>query len=758
MMMLPHKTANTRDAFRTPPPDVGPATPPAVTPAAPPGVQGASATPPAVSPPTPAGVQGVSATHNDAEAEPQPFALRPRRMLRSGAGKALNDRFLALCDEYLAGNRPRTVQASAKAAFKRYDDGHLTARQLADFMSAFYEAMSDHQDASQEQVAWLSDEERKTDHWRKLGYAEYDDYLAAIDPYGKARAMIKMHSQTVRRKTTAICTVRECWAGSPELQELVTASEGEGKWMSLAGLAKATDGAPEVAKHCLNQAILTRLRSAKTKRGATKAFTSLDFMAAKKHAGTIDWAARPEVEYQGILGPGMKLYRGIVLPKTRYPGKEDRRRARARPNDIQEPLTADNLAALDAGSSSAAPPVHQATSVSSLSALSSAPSRLATPSCERDSFERDIIPPHELVEGAPASADQPTGGSSSSQGRTVPPPTPVSLQRPRTLAAGPATANDEGPIEDGTPSPSVPPCPHRKEQAAFRTKFGITDPELSPKSSLLFDAILEEVTGGKGQEWINKKEIHLQGCFDWLLKDDKEVVDMLSYERKLIRYHNNGKEPYDFPLSLAHQAARQDPGMYLIAAACLGNSRVVAVPFRGEGSLFVELELDKYTGNTRVACQLSAPGGRRLSLIWAGLSENGSCIEDSSKSSWGRYVVGHAHSVSEAADSVQVCIFYLVSRYMRSEARAVGLQRSGSQCERPGIGYALPASMVNSARLPKCSRRYCLRPRIGTRLHPANQRGHPSPVEDCIPRTSGVGTVSPSELFLLCYSGREAAS
>lgn len=103
--------------------------------------------------------------------------------------------------------------------------------------------------------------------------------------------MIKMHRQTVRRKTTAICTVRECWAGSPALQELVSASEGEGMWMSLAGLA------PEVAKHRPNQAILTRLRSAKTKRGATKAFISLYFMAAKKYAGTIDWAARPEVKY-----------------------------------------------------------------------------------------------------------------------------------------------------------------------------------------------------------------------------------------------------------------------------------------------------------------------------------------------------------------------------------------------------------------------------------------------------------------------------
>ena len=97
----------------------------------------------------------------------------------------------------------------------------------------------------------------------------------------------------MRRKTNVVNAVCECWAGSPELQELVAAGEGESKWMSLAGLAKATDGAPEVAKYCLNHAILARLRSAKTIRGSTKAFTSPDFIAAKKHAGTIDWAARP---------------------------------------------------------------------------------------------------------------------------------------------------------------------------------------------------------------------------------------------------------------------------------------------------------------------------------------------------------------------------------------------------------------------------------------------------------------------------------
>ena len=186
--------------------------------------------------------------------------------------------------------------------------------------------------------------------------------------------------------------------------------------------------------------------------------------------------------------------------------------------------------------------------------------------------------------------EQPVSTSSSSQSRTVP-PTPVSLQRLRTLAADPATAD-----ENGTPSPSVT----RRPQSAFWTKFGVPDPNLPPKSKLSLNALLEEVTGGRSQEWINEGEIHLQGCFDWLLNDDKEVVEMLGYERRLIKHHHHNKEPWEFPMSLAHQAARQDPGMYLLVAAFLQNLSIVAVPYKGEGSFFVEYDLDDPTGNTRV--------------------------------------------------------------------------------------------------------------------------------------------------------------
>ena len=109
--------------------------------------------------------------------------------------------------------------------------------------------------------------------------------------------MIDSYQDTVRRKTNAIDTVHECWSASPELLELAAANEGAGKWRSLASLARATDGAPEVAKYCLNKALLARLPSqyGKAGRGAAKSsgFTRPDFIEARKMAVTMDWTVRP---------------------------------------------------------------------------------------------------------------------------------------------------------------------------------------------------------------------------------------------------------------------------------------------------------------------------------------------------------------------------------------------------------------------------------------------------------------------------------
>ena len=100
--------------------------------------------------------------------------------------------------------------------------------------------------------------------------------------------MIDSYKVTVRRKTNAINAVHECWPGSPELLELVAAKGGLGKWMGFASLARATDGAPEVAKYCLNKALLARVRRRKTGHGGTNLFTGPNFIEERRMAANTD--------------------------------------------------------------------------------------------------------------------------------------------------------------------------------------------------------------------------------------------------------------------------------------------------------------------------------------------------------------------------------------------------------------------------------------------------------------------------------------
>ena len=83
--------------------------------------------------------------------------------------------------------------------------------------------------------------------------------------------------------------------------------------------------------------------------------------------------------------------------------------------------------------------------------------------------------------------------------------------------------------------------------------------------------------------------------------------------------------------------------MCLIVLAGLKNPRAVSAPFKDEGSLFFELDLDDPAGSMRLARHSSAPtgSGRRLPLAWAGVPKDGEHIKGSTKS-WDNYVVGHA--------------------------------------------------------------------------------------------------------------------
>ena len=286
---------------------------------------------------TGSGLEHDDTTDSD-DSDSEPTVTLSTRIMRSGANRHFGRSLLALCDTYLAGARPTTLQALGEAAFDRYKQGGLTPEQLAACIGSFYEAISAQEVACHEHAVWLSHIEQKHDHWLKLGFSEYHDYLVSIDPCGNARGMITRHRQTLDRKACAKKALDECWGGYHELLGLVTPKQGEQRWRTLAALARATVRAPEVAKHCVKMAILKRFQC-NTGRALLRSFTVQDFVAAKKMVKTIDRALCPwdDETYEGISEYGLKIYQGLVMCEKKHPGKVDKQRTSRPPTETPAP-------------------------------------------------------------------------------------------------------------------------------------------------------------------------------------------------------------------------------------------------------------------------------------------------------------------------------------------------------------------------------------------------------------------------------------
>ena len=108
-------------------------------------------------------------TTDSDDSDSEPAVAIPTGIMRSGANRHFGQSLLALCDTYLAGARPRTLQALGETAFDRYKQGGLTPEQLAACIGSFYEAISAQEVACREHAVWLSHIEQKHDHWLKLG-------------------------------------------------------------------------------------------------------------------------------------------------------------------------------------------------------------------------------------------------------------------------------------------------------------------------------------------------------------------------------------------------------------------------------------------------------------------------------------------------------------------------------------------------------------------------------------------------------------
>jgi hypothetical protein len=195
-------------------------------------------------------------------------------------------------------------------------------------MIGIYELLGDMHDVANAQVARLSEFEERNGFWRKLGFKEYADYQQHIDCSGRVREMIREHNISQEKKERATKRLGGKWHNSPELLEILNDSHGCEKWMRLSALAEVTEHDPELAKQCLNRAYVDRVTKLDRKVNK-KWFTSADFREARH------WVAKKYLSPHLNLGRnvdyaklGLKFYRGLLMPVTLYPGKEDRLRVR----------------------------------------------------------------------------------------------------------------------------------------------------------------------------------------------------------------------------------------------------------------------------------------------------------------------------------------------------------------------------------------------------------------------------------------------
>ena len=229
-----------------------------------------------------------------------------------------------LCASYLGvATEVASVEEAALLGVERFRAGGVAPICFSEFMAGMYAVAKQMCEAIHERTAWLVDLEKQQVHWRQLGFGVYDDYLASIDPLGQVKEMVNLHKNTLRRKRVAESQIQQAWDGAPELGELVTMQDGEDRWRHLASLAKATAGGPDLAKHCLNKTLLSRLREKRPGKVFRKNFTNEDFKRAVKLAEELRVTQWQEDTYTGLGDLDLKLYRGIVMSVNSHPGRED---------------------------------------------------------------------------------------------------------------------------------------------------------------------------------------------------------------------------------------------------------------------------------------------------------------------------------------------------------------------------------------------------------------------------------------------------
>ena len=181
-------------------------------------------------------------------------APHPTRIWQEG-GAVMGE----IIDAFLGTVPHTTMQEAINDATSRFRQGTLPAEGLAAFSKAFYSLYVDIVGDCNAQVAWIAAQEERANHWKKLGFESFQEYLHSVDGEGKVQAMVQSHRNTMKRKSSSSAQIEAAWPGCKELTKLVAKNEGEDRWRRLAQLANQTLSMPEVAKWCLNTILLERV-------------------------------------------------------------------------------------------------------------------------------------------------------------------------------------------------------------------------------------------------------------------------------------------------------------------------------------------------------------------------------------------------------------------------------------------------------------------------------------------------------------------
>lgn len=277
---------------------------------------------------------------------------------------------------------------------------------------------------------------------------------------------------------------------------------GEDRWRHLTALAKATARAPDLAKHCLNKTILSRLFEKRLGRGFTKNFTNGDFKKAAKLADELGGTQWQEDTYARLGDLGLKLYRGVVVSVKSHPGRKDPARIQtvtSNPGTASaNPAPAAELAAVPAAEPATVPATEPAAVPVAELAVVPAAEHAAVPTAP--TAEPAAVP---AAEPAVAPVTDPATAPAAE-------PAPV----PAAPAANPAAAPDAEPAAD---EEAPTPANASKRGSKTESRFAVNSIRkfMEPAD---FNRIIVAATGSRRNTWSTSGKFVVLGGAKWLLE------------------------------------------------------------------------------------------------------------------------------------------------------------------------------------------------------------------------------------------------